>query len=142
MAKEFIKGLSELAKKYENLGRNLNKDIITPCVRDILKQTAKIARKNVPVRTGLLKRHIAWAMNKRDKNIVSGVVMVRIKRKMRLKSQNSKESSTYAYHAHLVEYGTSHSKAKPFLRPAINEAKPIEKLKDALDDGFKNLGLK
>lgn len=42
------------------------------------------------------------------------------------------------YYAHMVEYGTRHSAAKPFVRPAIPAATP--NVKRRLTEGFRKLG--
>lgn len=73
------------------------------------------ARKFVPIRYGVLKKHIyARADRSRDRNEIRAVVTIRKGTVM-----VGGEKVNPRRYAHLVEFGTRHSKAQPFFRPAM-----------------------
>ena len=82
---------------------------------DRLEKAAEViasgARQRVPVASGKLKNSIRVTRLKDDP-----------RRNIRIYAGNRKKDGPY--YAHMVEYGTVKMKAKPFLRPALNAAKP------------------
>ena len=96
------------------------KQIMTELERQALKEVAKEIRKKikerVPVRTGTLKKNIgSWVKKAKKTGDVSLQIGVYSQERAKRKHY------TYAYHAHLVEFGTKHSKANPFLRNTVLE---------------------
>jgi HK97 gp10 family phage protein len=78
------------------------------------------ARDLVPVKTGKLKSAIFAAYgDDRKPNVLVGV------------------NYNIAPHAHLVEYGTSHSAAHPYMRPAITATR--SKIANIVADGLKKV---
>lgn len=71
---------------------------------------ANAARQKVPVDTGKLKETIRVRRLKGDP-----------KQDVRVYAGSREKGG--AYYAHMVEYGTVKMKAKPFLRPALNQSK-------------------
>lgn len=102
------------------------KDTMRELERAALKEVAKFLRKEVknrvPVDQGILKRNVGtWI--KTLKKSVGGekmgtpVLQIGVYSRERAK----KKKYTYAYHAHLVEFGTVKTRAQPFMRPAVME---------------------
>jgi HK97 gp10 family phage protein len=78
------------------------------------------ARDLVPVKTGTLKSAIFAAYgDERKSDVLVGV------------------NYKIAPHAHLVEYGTSHSAAHPFMRPAITATRA--KIANVVAEGFRKI---
>lgn len=139
-----MQGLKELALKFEILGKNIDKDVIKPVIKEVLKDARKKAKANVPVETGELKRHIITRMNRTRNNVSSGVVLVKkfrnlTKRELEranpllLKYNKKGKAIKEVYYAHFVEYGTKHSKPRPFLRNSIDKEKANTRLQKAIN---------
>lgn len=90
------RGAAEARKQFARLPRVV-RDQINIATDETRKAIAAGAKARVPVRTGELKRSIRSTMDKR-----------RGKAKVTAKAR----------HAHLVEFGTVHMPAKPFMLPA------------------------
>lgn len=89
-----------------------------------LKMTAKvirpIIREKVPVRLGTLKKNVgSWVRKmKRDADgLKAGDVVLQVG--LYNSARAKKKGIKYAYHAHLVEFGTKNMPAQPYLRPAV-----------------------
>lgn len=142
-----LEGLEELNKKCKEIGLNLDKKAIRPALKEILKEGVKKAKANAPIKTGELKKHISWRLNRAKNGVISGVVLVKRERtltKRELKNTNKKltynkkgRAVRNVYYAHFVEYGTKHLAPRPFIRNAIDEKSANERLKKAIDNGFK-----
>lgn len=112
-----VLGLKQLRKELlevpEKLRRKALRSAQTRASRIIITE----ARSRVPVRFGLLKKSLGRKSKTYRK---SGTVVSVIGPRKGFKTQRvggSKYDDPVRY-AHLVEYGTRHSAAKPFLRPA------------------------
>lgn len=81
---------------------------------------ASRARQNVPVKSGKLKDSIRVVRLKGDPKLDVRVYA------------GSREKGG-AFYAHMVEYGTSKMKKKPFMRPALNASKTD--IKDIVENG-------
>lgn len=106
------KNLGELVAKVERQGmREAARKAATPMLQ--------AARAKAPVRTGTLKKSLAVKVKtfKRGKD---STVMAIIGPDRNVVSEAGDKPVKYA---HLVELGTQHSAAKPFLRPAFDETK-------------------
>lgn len=90
------------------------KRVMSELERAALKETAKFLRKvikaAVPVDTGTLKKNIGTWVKKKDASLQIGVYD---------RTRAKKKGYKYAYHAHLVEFGTVKTPAKPFLKPSV-----------------------
>lgn len=139
-----MQGLKELTFKFEKLKKNIDKEVIKPVIKEVLKDARKKAKANVPVETGELKRHIITRMNRTKNNVSSGIILVKkfrnlTKRELEranplsLKYNKKGKAIKEVYYAHLVEYGTKHSKPKPFLRNSIDKEKANTRLQKAIN---------
>jgi HK97 gp10 family phage protein len=83
---------------------------------------ASRARAGVPVRFGFLKKHIAHTFSKKTGTakvgIAKGTVAIAGRQGSAL-TRNGATSATPSVYAKWVERGTSHSKAQPFMGPAV-----------------------
>jgi HK97 gp10 family phage protein len=108
-----------LAKVGHRQGQEVGRE-----VKRVLMGAALVVRDEakdlVPVKTGLLKSAIFAAYGDERK----ADVLVGVNRKI-------------APHAHLVEFGASHSAAHPFMRPAITATRA--KVANVVADGMKKL---
>jgi HK97 gp10 family phage protein len=104
-----------MAVKYESRASEV-KNVMAELERAALKEVAKFLRKEVkgrvPVGKGTLKKNIGSWVRKKDTVLQIGVYT---------RERAKKKGYKYAYHAHLVEFGTKKMSAKPFLRPAVME---------------------
>ena len=105
-----VDGADELAR----LLRGLDKKLRTKAYRAALTAGAdivlKAAKANVPVDTGNLKKSLAK--------------QVRVTRRAhvaRIGWRQGKGAKNDGFYGHMVEYGTAHSAARPFMRPALDE---------------------
>jgi HK97 gp10 family phage protein len=92
------------------------KNMMTELERAALKEVAKFLRKEVklrvPVDQGILKKNVGSWVRKKDVVLQIGIYT---------RERAKRKGYTYAYHAHLVEFGTKRMTAKPFLRPSVME---------------------
>ncbi len=114
-----VRGLDEAIAKCKSLTSAMEaKDVEKVLVKG-MRTVRDEAKRRVPVRTGLLKSAIKAKIGKRKGKYVAGAFSaVDFKR---------------APHAYLVEYGTRHSRAKPYFRPAW-DTKQDEVRKQIEDD--------
>lgn len=109
-----ITGVNKLLRKLKGYPKKVVNQFIRSTMRkscDIVIKTAKI---NVPVDTGLLKKSIGRKVLKK-RSAAMGIVGARLE--FGKKSRETKKKP-FKY-LHLVETGTKHSKAQPFLIPAL-----------------------
>ena len=117
-----FKGMKELNRAIQRLPEELQKRAYRSVITTGARVIARHARKNISTeRTGLLKKSIGV------KSIVfkganSGALAI-IGPKRSVQGEYKGKRVIPANYSHLVEYGTSHSAAKPFIRPAIDSSK-------------------
>ena len=107
-----------MSVKYQSKAKEA-KDLMAELERAALKDTGKFLRKEVksrvPVAEGVLKKNVGtWVKRKGPEGPhlqIGTYTRERAKRK----------KYPYAYHVHLVEFGTAKMAAKPFLRPSVME---------------------
>jgi HK97 gp10 family phage protein len=107
---ELIKSLDGLAQKIQN--RILRQAITQGC--NVLKRTAK---ELAPIDTGTLRKSLVSKV-KTSKNNTTG----KIGGSPDKVTVDGKQHVAWRY-LHLVELGTTHSKAQPFLAPALAQEK-------------------
>lgn len=102
------------------------KEMMTELERAALKEVAKFLRKEVksrvPVKEGILKRNVGtWVktLGKKMKGQTKGTPILQLGIYDRARAR--RKGYKYAFHAHLIEFGTKKSAAKPFLRPSVME---------------------
>lgn len=102
------------------------KDLMVELERAALKEVAKFLRPlikdRVPVDEGVLKKNVGTWVKRLGKQMGgerkgTPVLQVGIYNRTRAKKRGYK----YAYHAHLVQFGTRHSRAVDFLRAPVFE---------------------
>ena len=102
-----------MAFKYESKAKEV-KYVMTELERAGLKEIAKILRKKVkaavPVDQGVLKKNVGTWVKRKDGSLQIGVYT---------RDRAKRKKYTYAYHAHLVEFGTKKMKARSFLKSTI-----------------------
>lgn len=100
-----INGLDKLEKKLLGLGpavaTRIGADALTAGAGPIIKEMRRL----VPKKTGALKRSITSRAVKAHGSLLSRIIGFR---------------SPGRFYSHLVEFGTSHSAAKPFILPALD----------------------
>jgi HK97 gp10 family phage protein len=101
-----IKGAKEMEALLKKLGPVLASKIGDQALRAGAKVIVAEAKRLVPVRTGALRDSIT-IMVRKPRNDKQRIVLMGFKR-------------TASWRAHFVEFGTSHSAAKPFMRPAMD----------------------
>lgn len=101
--------------KYQN-NANKVKYVMTELERTALKEVAKFLRKKVktrvPVDKGVLKKNVGTWVKRKDASLQIGTYTA---------DRARRKKYPYAYHTHLLEFGTSKMSAKPFLRPSVFE---------------------
>ncbi len=118
---------ADIKKKLGQLPGIIQQRVVVGATRAAAKVVADEAKENVPVRTGLLKKSIAVRMVPKRKTAdghvkfyVVPLSKVKGTAKVSVGGQSGKlKYTTYAYYAHMVEFGTSKMAAQPFLRPAF-----------------------
>ena len=82
-------------------------------LKDVAKFLRKEIKKTVSVDRGILKKNVgSWVRKLKD-----GTPKLQIGVYNRARAR--KKGYTYAFHAHLVEFGSVRSRAQPFLRPSV-----------------------
>ena len=101
-----IQGLKELSKDIDKLSKSFQRATLRTALRNAAKPVRQLARDKVPVASGDLRKGIRTeAKVNRDGE---GYANVGFDRK--------------EFHGLFVEVGTSQQSARPFLRPALDEA--------------------
>lgn len=120
-----IKGVAQMEQMLKNLGPRVAARIGDRALRAAAKPIIKDAKRRVPKRTGELRRSICGVVQKRADQNGQRVVLIGFR-------------PPTSRRAHLVEFGTSHSAAKPFMRPALDSqhAEALKVLQETLADGI------
>jgi HK97 gp10 family phage protein len=140
-----ITGTKEIQQALNRLPIELQRSAETAVLRAGAKPINKLARAKAPKQSGLLKKSIGinvkkvrgvtsarvgarkgWRVEVGEKEITVGKI-IRKRKKVKVYKDPTKYS-------HLVEYGTSHSAAKPFIRPAVEQSG--NQVIDAMAEGY------
>jgi HK97 gp10 family phage protein len=113
-------GDKELIKAMGDVKANIMRRVMRPAINFGLTPITKAAKANVEVESGLTKKAIKKKVGKRG---AWGKVYIDPKIEGEYNGKKRKPANT----AHLLEFGTEHSEAKPFMRPAV-ESKRTESL--------------
>ena len=104
--------------KYESRKEDV-KITMLELERAALKEVAKLLRKEVkkrvPVKTGTLKKNIGTWVKRKGKD--GPHLQIGVYTAARAKRKGYK----FAFHAHMLEFGTKKMRARPFLAPAVLE---------------------
>ena len=102
--------MGDLVKKMKMFPDRVQKNIVVGAVRAGAKAISDEAKQRVPVDSGALKKSIGVTKRRsKDKSIVWFSVSPR------------KGGKNDGWYGHLVEFGTAHSVAHPFVRPAYEK---------------------
>lgn len=116
------------------------KELSRAALRDVAKLLRKRIKANVPIGEGTLEKNVGtWVRKSKDG---TPRLQVGVYDRKRAKKKGYK----YAFHAHLVEFGTRKMRARPFLRPTvmdnIDEIQKIEgQYLSAIEDENRAKGL-
>ena len=99
-----VDGLDEAVRRVQSITSSLEAREVEKVLSKGMRVVRDEAKRRVPVRTGLLKSAIKARIGKRRGRFVANAFAAVDYKK--------------APHAYLVEYGTRHSRAKPYFRPA------------------------
>lgn len=98
---------------YQSKGKEV-KYLMTELERAAFKEVAKFMRKEikagVPVDQGTLKKNVGTWVKKKDASLQIGVYT---------RERAKRKGYRYAFHAHLIEFGTKKMHARPFLRSTV-----------------------
>ena len=146
-----ITGMNELSRRLQRLPVALQRSAETAVLRAGAKPITKAAKGRAPVGTGrhsgLLKKSIGARVKKvrgitsarigpRTKMAVSlGTKIARKTKGNRVAGQPYEAMKDPNKYAHLVEFGTSHSAAKPFIRPALDSSR--NEAFEAMREGYR-----
>lgn len=109
-----IFGDVQIIQNLERLRTSGQRNILRKAIKAGLKPIAALAKRKVHRRQGLLRKAIKFAVTK----MVSGKVYVD-------PAVVGPDGEKPAKYAHLVEFGTRHAKAFPFMRPAMDECRTV-----------------
>jgi len=116
-----LKGTRELLNSINKLPFQLQKSAEVAVLRAGAKPINKAAKGKVPSDSGLLKKSLGINVAK-VKGITSARVGARKGWRSEVVRNGKKVIADPSKYSHLVEYGTSHSSAKPFIRPAVESS--------------------
>lgn len=121
-----ITGMDSVRRNLRSLPKELMKSAETAVLRAGATPILKASKSMVPKDSGLLKKSLGLrvATLKGQKSARVGP-RTGMKQTVSRKLPNGKTIQVLAdpnKYSHLVEYGTSHSAAKPFIRPAIDQS--------------------
>ncbi len=127
MAQSRIIGLNQLKSALAAVPQELQKKALYKGVQQGANEIRDAAKARVGVKTGNLKKSIrTYRRRSRNRSEVyfavwAGGTVPDKKRKGRYRSKTNPEKAD-VYYAHHHEYGTSRSRANPFMRSALAEA--------------------
>ena len=115
-----LTGVKEIDKKLKKIGPKISKKIVRKAMRPATKVVRDEAKANCPVDSGTLRQSIKVRAGKRSRQKIELLVTT---------SGTDNLFTGSAYYGGMVEWGTAHQTAQPFMRPAYdskkNEAKKI-----------------
>lgn len=128
--------LLNLIDEVKELPGKVQKKVLKGAAMDVARQVRKIARKNAPERSGILKAHIvAVPSRSKNKGVIRVAVLVRRSKNITKKFKdalkagkkirtNEAQTKTDGYYAYFVERGTKYQEAQNFLQNALNAVEP------------------
>ena len=117
-----ITGMKQLLKSLEDFPKQIQKNVMSGAVRAAAAEIAKEAKARVPKKTGNLKKSMGIVKRRSAKKaeIRFSITPFRNKNLPNVSySKLKKERRLGGYYGHMVEFGTSHSAARPFMLPAF-----------------------
>ncbi len=124
MATVKIEGLEALKKELKKLGEKKAKNIMVSGLRAGANDFKKTAKSLVPVDKGTLKKSLTVKKRKTNKNFIKfSMGWTQQKKGAEGSIVGGKNVKHDAYYAHIVEYGSIHQAAQPFIRPTFDTKK-------------------
>lgn len=144
MAQKAIKldGMKELQRAIERLPKELQRTVEASALRAGMGPVRKAARANLNKSkdSGLLQKSLGLTVRKTRRGQLTARVGARsgFTQMVTRKGSSKPIKANPTKYAHLVEYGTSKSAAKPFIRPAIDssEGQIIAEMAKGYDKGM------
>ena len=112
-------GVRDLSRALDRLPIELQRSAERAVLRAGAKPILKAAKSKVVKASGLLKKSLGTNV-KKLKGETTARVGPRKGYSGKVKRGNREVFQNPSKYSHLVEYGTSHSAAKPFIRPAVD----------------------
>lgn len=127
-----IEGLGEVLARLDGVEKKTKKKILRKAVGQAGKILLKAAKQRAQKKSGLLRKSLGRKVKVyRNSGVAVAIVGPRTGYRQEVSRDGRKPvMSDPIRYAHLVELGTSHSAAFPFLTPAIEEN--AERIKDAM----------
>lgn len=118
-----LEGVAELERAMKEFGPRFVNNTSGRALRAMAKPVVQRARELVPVGSGALKKSITTKLHR----VRGGARVIDVG----FKTPTSRR-------AHLTEYGTRHSAAKPFMRPALDEEaqRSLDEMRRVLAEGI------
>jgi len=122
-----VKGFRELDSAFKKLPGEVSRKALKPALKAGAEVIEERAARNAPVRTGKLRDSMMTILRTRAGELVASI-----------------GPSREAWYGHLVEFGTSRTAGRPFLRPAVDEGKGeiVGAVRVKLWDGIKKAARK
>jgi len=115
-----VSGDKQLIRKLQMLAASAQRRVVRPAANKAWTPVNKEAKRRCPVETGALKRSIGKRTQTYPRlGVVRVDVGARTGKKYHTEGPDGRMRKPTKY-AHWVEFGTAHSSAKPFLRPAFD----------------------
>ncbi|MEO8630201.1 MAG: HK97-gp10 family putative phage morphogenesis protein [Betaproteobacteria bacterium] len=136
-----VKGLSELGDKLRGLSRAMNLKIAGRATNAAAQPIKKQAKTNIQISpsvdTGALLKSVIVKKIPRSQTQYTSEHIVTVRGRGKTSKKTGKTQNA-APHAVLVEYGTVHMPAEPFLRPAFNQEKgfAVQAMKEKIEEAI------
>lgn len=160
MATEKVKveGLKELEAALKELPKATGRNVIRRALTTAALPVAELARANAPFKEGVLRRSIIVSKIRFSKGEAGKAAFAAAMKRGASRAEAAQAAheanaeggndeditsglaeigpTTEAFYAHFVEFGTAHSVAKPFMRPAFegNKATAVQVIQAALKE--------
>jgi HK97 gp10 family phage protein len=137
-----LKGFDSLVKKFNTLGRGIQNKIMSPALKAGAKVVLTESKRLAPVLSGTLRKTLKVKKGVRSRKAISWYVQTGTREKMGISMDDK------AYYPASVEFGTRKIKAKPYMRPAlVNARTPAikavgEKMGEKMDDVLRKMAAK
>lgn len=104
MSVKYTSNVSEIKKVMKELER--------AALKEVAKFLRPMIKARVPFKQGTLKKNVGTWVRRKDSSLQIGIYT---------RERAKRKGYKYAYHAHLVEFGTRKTRAQPFLRNTVME---------------------
>lgn len=137
-----VDGLRELGERMKSLKSDMANRIARAATAAGSVVIRNAAQQSVPVDTGNLKKNIIVKRLPKGEARFTSEHIVTV-RKGRLTDKQKTAGLKSAYYGTFVEFGTAHTPARPFLRPAYdqNKERAVEAIKDRIDKRLRKAGV-